>query len=394
LNPAWRAAACVAFARSCLEGEIVMNTTAILGRLPLEPERQESPSPAVTARATVAQHAAGAKASAASASGFRFYWFGLLTVAAWGALGLITLGMPDKPAGFNDSWPYTREFGLGALVLAALWAVLSIQASFGRATGLGGRISAAFRYIAPWIVLVGLLLAAWEILTAKTGVLEPPFFAPPSSMIDVYISDYARLADSAFNSVKLLLEGVLWGTIVGFAIGVAIGWSRAINYWVHPVLRFLGPLPPTALLPIAFFFFPSSHAASVFLIALATGFPVAILSWSGVAGVNKAYYDVARTMGASEWFLIFRVAIPAALPQVFVGLFMGFGASFVVLVVAEMMGVKSGLGWYLTWAQGYAAYVNMYAGLIVMTIIFSSLISLLFTVRDRVLVWQKGTVKW
>ncbi|MDR1350431.1 MAG: ABC transporter permease subunit [Zoogloeaceae bacterium] len=322
---------------------------------------------------------------------FRFYWFGLLAIAAWGLLGAITLAWPNQPAGFED-WAYTAEFGIAALVVAALWLFFTISASV--RNGFLQRASNLFRHSAPWIVVSALLLTLWEILTAKTGVLPPPFFAPPSSLIDVYLSDYARLADSAYNSIKLLLEGVAWGAAVGFTIGVSIGWSRTVNYWVHPLLRFLGPLPPTALLPIAFYFFPSSHAASVFLIALATGFPVAILSWSGVAGVNKAYYDVARTMGASEWFLIFRVAIPAALPQVFVGLFMGFGASFVVLIVAEMMGVKSGLGWYLTWAQGYAAYVNMYGGLIVMTILFSSLISLLFTVRDRVLVWQKGIVKW
>jgi NitT/TauT family transport system permease protein len=65
-----------------------------------------------------------------------------------------------------------------------------------------------------------------------------------------------------------------------------------------------------------------------------------------------------------------------------------------VLVTAEMMGVKSGLGWYLTWAQGWASYVNMYAALIIMALLFSGLITLLFALRDRVLSWQKGTVKW
>ena len=118
-----------------------------------------------------------------------------------------------------------------------------------------------------------------------------------------------------------------------------------------------------------------------------------MLTWSGVAGVNRAY-DVARTMGASEWFLVLRVAIPAALPQVFVGLFMGLGASFSVLVAAEMMGVKSGLGWYLSWAQGWASYANMYGALIVMALVFSGLITLLFLGRDRLLAWQKGVVKW
>lgn len=69
-------------------------------------------------------------------------------------------------------------------------------------------------------------------------------------------------------------------------------------------------------------------------------------------GIDKAWYDVARTLGASQRFLILRVAIPAALPNVFVGLFMGLGASFSVLIVAEMVGVKSGIGFYLQWAPG------------------------------------------
>ena len=121
---------------------------------------------------------------------------------------------------------------------------------------------------------------------------------------------------------------------------------------------------------------------------------MAVLTWSGVAGVNSAYYDVARTLGARASFLILRVAIPAALPSVFVGLFMGLGSSFAVLVVAEMIGVKAGLGWYLQWAQGWAAYANMYAALIVMSLLCSGAITLLFRTRDRLLVWQKGVVKW
>jgi NitT/TauT family transport system permease protein len=194
--------------------------------------------------------------------------------------------------------------------------------------------------------------------------------------------------------LRLLAGGYLIGAAVGFSAGVAIGWSRAIGYWIHPILRFVGPLPATAWLPLAFFVFPSSRSASTFLIALATGFPVTVLTWSGVAGVSSAYYDIARTLGASQRFLIFKVAIPAAMPYVFVGLFMGLGNSFAVLVVAEMLGVKSGLGWYLQWAQGWAAYANMYAALFIMALLCSGLITLLFRLRDRLLSWQKGLVRW
>jgi len=119
-----------------------------------------------------------------------------------------------------------------------------------------------------------------------------------------------------------------------------------------------------------------------------------VLTWSGVAGVDSTFYDIARTLGARPGFLILKVAIPAALPSVFVGLFMGLGASFSVLIVAEMMGVKAGLGWYLQWAQGWAAYSNMYAALLVMALMCSGLITLLFRFRDRLLAWQKGLLKW
>lgn len=333
----------------------------------------------------------GTATSAGSAGAPAGVWpTGIVAALAWGAFGALTWRWPNKVAGFSD-WAYTEELGIAVLVAAA---ALLVAALAGGYAGPLRRVRQPLRQAGPWLVALPLVFAAWEILTAKTALLPTPFFAPPQALIEVYIDDWRRLGDSALNTLKLLGFGVAYGGVAGFLIGVSIGWSRRIGYWVHPVLRVLGPLPSTALLPLTFYFFPSSYSAAVFLIALATAFPVAVLTWSGVASVNKSYYDVARTLGASEAFLVLRVAIPAALPQVFVGLFMGLGASFSVLVTAEMMGVKSGLGWYLTWAQGWASYVNMYAALIVMALLFSGVITLLFAVRDRALSWQKGTVKW
>ncbi|MFV9474367.1 ABC transporter permease [Advenella sp. RU8] len=314
---------------------------------------------------------------------------GVLAGLAWILFGLLTGVMPNHIVGFND-WLYTKELGIAGVLIGT--GLLLVSPSWVQQSG-GPRLQ-ALRSAGPWLFATPIILGLWEYLTAKTGILPVPFFAPPQSLIDVYIDDWQRLGSSVVNTLKLLAMGVAYGAVVGFLVGVSVGWSKNIGYWVHPVLRVLGPLPATALLPLTFYFFPSSYSAAIFLVALATGFPVAVLTWSGIASVSKSYYDVARTLGASEWFLVFRVAIPAALPQVFVGLFMGLSASFSVLVTAEMMGVKSGLGWYLTWAQGWASYTNMYAALIVMALLFSGLISLLFLVRDYVLSWQKGTVKW
>ncbi|NEW87420.1 ABC transporter permease subunit [Rhodopseudomonas sp. WA056] len=308
---------------------------------------------------------------------------GFAAGVGWTVFGLSCLWRDDL-----GDWSRTKEVAIAAFVIGGAIALAAVAGVWSR------RVGEAVRRRSPWLLLLGVLLAVWEAATAKLGLLPQPFFPPPQAIVEVYIDDLPKLIDSVLASVQLQLGGYLIGAAAGFATGVSIGWSRAVGYWVHPVLRFIGPLPATAWLPIAFFAFPSSWSASTFLIALATGFPVTVLTWSGVASVSNAYYDVARTLGARPSFLVFKVAIPAALPHVFVGLFMGLGASFAVLVVAEMMGVKSGLGWYLQWAQGWAAYANMYAALLVMSLLCSGAITALFKVRDRLLVWQKGVVKW
>jgi NitT/TauT family transport system permease protein len=308
---------------------------------------------------------------------------GVLASLAWVAFGLSCLLWEDL-----GDWSRTPSLAVAAFVIAG--GILTATTS---AKWLG-RFGGGLRARAPWLLALGVFLTIWELATAKFAWLPLPFFPPPQAIIEVYTDDLPKLLDSVVASVKLQLGGYAIGAAVGFLTGVSIGWSRSVGYWVHPLLRFIGPLPATAWLPFAFFTFPSSWSASTFLIALATGFPVTVLTWSGVASVSNAYYDVARTLGARPSFLVLKVAIPAALPHVFVGLFMGLGASFAVLVVAEMIGVKAGLGWYLQWAQGWAAYSNMYAALIVMSLLCSGAITLLFRTRDHLLVWQKGVVKW
>jgi NitT/TauT family transport system permease protein len=306
-----------------------------------------------------------------------------LASAAWGLAALVVWRWPDL-----GDWGRGPEFAGGCAALALALALSGLLRLF--RVGALGRLHRA----TPWLLALGLVITAWEATSAKLGWLPQPFFPPPHAILEVFTDDAPKLAESVVASLKLELLGFALGAGAGFLVGVALGRSRAFGYWAHPVLRLIGPLPAIAWLPIAFFAFPSSWSASIFLIALTTGFPVAVLTWSGVAGVNSAYYDIARTLGASRAFLVLKVAIPAALPQVFVGLFMGLGASFAVLVTAEMMGVKAGLGFYLQWAQGWAAYANMYAALVVMSLMCTGLVTLLFKLRDRVLSYKQGDLKW
>ncbi|MDB6171997.1 MAG: cmpB [Chthoniobacteraceae bacterium] len=249
----------------------------------------------------------------------------------------------------------------------------------------------------PIIGVAILFLAILEIITAGLRwmpLLPMPYFPSPAGVLQSMINDRELLFDSTWHSLALLLGGYTLGVTIGLITGICIGWFPLARYWGMPVLKVVGPIPATAWIPLAMIVSPSAMFSAIGLIALAVWFPVTMLTASGISNTRASYLDVARTLGASRSYLIFRVAIPAAMPNIFLGLFMGLGASFLTLIVAETIGVKSGLGWYVTWAQGWAEYGKVYAALVIMAAFFSSIMSVLFKVRDHVLVWQKGVIKW
>jgi NitT/TauT family transport system permease protein len=250
------------------------------------------------------------------------------------------------------------------------------------------------RNTCPLIAAAVLFLIGWELVTSVLHLLPLPYFPGPSGVLLSLVNDGAVLFDSTWHSLLLLLGGYSLGVVVGLISGICIGWFPHARYWGMPILKIVGPIPATAWIPLAMVLSPSAMFSAIGLIALAVWFPVTMLTASGISNTRASYLDVARTLGAGRIYLIFNVAIPAALPSIFIGLFMGLGASFLTLVVAETVGVKSGLGWYVSWAQGWAEYGKVYAALLIMAAFFSTIMTALFKVRDRVLAWQKGVIKW
>jgi NitT/TauT family transport system permease protein len=254
---------------------------------------------------------------------------------------------------------------------------------------------------APILAVGVLLLCAWDLITLKFNWMPLPYFPGPDGVLQTLVDDWRGagmgqpgLAECMTHSLVLLLGGYFAGSVIGIVCGVLIGWYAPARYWGMPLIKIVGPIPATALIPMALMLFPSPLLSAVSLIALAVWFPVTMLTLSGVANTRQSYLDVARTLGAKQSYLVLRVAIPAALPSIFVGLFMGLGSAFLTLIVAEAVGVEAGLGWYIDWARAYSDYKKVYAALVIMSVFFSTIMTLLFRVRDRVLVWQKGTIKW
>jgi NitT/TauT family transport system permease protein len=313
--------------------------------------------------------------------------FELLKVAGIPVAALIALrvhlAVASKEPSVNPR-PYSILLGS----VAALFVVLAVGRVF--VPGLRRWLS----HMGPILMAAMLALTGWEMITSGLRLLPMPYFPSPAGVLQSLIGDWKLLFDSTWHSLLLLLSGYSLGVAVALVSGVCIGWFRMARYWGMPVLKVIGPIPATAWVPLAMVVSPSGAAAAVGLIALAVWFPVTMLTVSGIANTRASYLDVARTLGATQRYLIFRVAIPAAMPSIFIGLFMGLGTSFLTLIVAETVGVKSGLGWYVSWAQGWAEYGKVYAALVIMSVFFSTIMTALFKLRDRVLVWQKGVIKW
>jgi len=306
----------------------------------------------------------------------------LLAVPVAASVALVVHLLVSKEQPETQSYSVFLGIILGSAIVAA--AVQSFSSHLRR----------WLRHMCPIIAGAVSLSCLWEVITSGLRLLPLPYFPGPAGVLQSLIDDRASLLDSAWNSLQLLLAGYALGVAVALVTGVCIGWFNQARYWGMPLLKVVGPIPATAWIPLAMVLSPSPGLSAVGIIALAVWFPVTMLTASGISNTRASYLDVARTLGAREAYLVLRVAIPAAMPSIFIGLFMGLGAAFLTLVVAETVGVKSGLGWYVAWKQGWAEYGKVYAALVIMAAFFSTIMSLLFKVRDRVLAWQKGVIKW
>lgn len=256
--------------------------------------------------------------------------------------------------------------------------------------------SIALRIIDKIPFLTGLIviLLLINFLISKTDILPALYFPSLDRIIGLIVEERQFLAVNVLESLKLLLNGFLWGALVGFFTGLLLGYFKKVGYWLNPITKVIGPIPTTAWIPLALSVFPTTNGANVFLIAFAVWFPVTLMTSSGIQSVNKVHFEVARTLGASTLYQIVHVAIPAAMPSIFLGVFYGTVSSFATLMAVEMNGNASGIGWYINWQKSVMQYNGVYAGLIIIAALCSVVLTLLFKVRDKILVWQKGVIKW
>ena len=268
--------------------------------------------------------------------------------------------------------------------------------SSGVATSTGTR-AAPRRF--PWPVLLPLaFLVLWTLAVQRhwvvEGIIPSPFqvlqswywwiFGLPTRSMSPYSGTWVA---AVLYSSRRVLQGFALAALVGIPLGLFVGWNRLVARLVDPSIQLLRPVPITAWLPFAIAVFGIYDASALFLIGLGAFYPIVVNTTHGVRDTNLLLLRAARMMGAGETTILAKVVFRSALPSIFTGLRLGIGIAWTAVIVAEMIAVKSGLG-YVLWDAYYVGRMDICVATMLS-------VGLLGFVSDRLLqLLSRVVLKW
>ena len=230
-----------------------------------------------------------------------------------------------------------------------------------------------FRNSAPSIIVLATLVAAWW---ATVVLTKSVIFPTPWQVVT--------------GTLELARDGTLWmhigaslfrvaagfGIAVLFAIplGLWMGWVHGAFVTLNPLFQILRPISPIAWIPIAILWFGVGNASPIYLIFIASVFPMIVQTTVGVHTIEKRYLRAAENFGVARKKLFLQVVFPATLPQIITGMRIGLGVAWLVVVAAEMIALRSGLGYMIIDSRNAGnRYDLVIAGMIIIGLIGLSL---------------------
>lgn len=214
---------------------------------------------------------------------------------------------------------------------------------------------------------LGLFVLAWHIATLYRVEFYVRFtnIPTPGAVFDAFIAQVRVPAfqSHVVNSVRRIAIGFGMAVIVAVPLGLAIGRYRRFRALVYPAIDVLRPIPAIAWVPMSIMLWPTNETSICFITFLGAFYPILVNTVGGVSAIDAVYLRAARTLGASEMFLLRTVVLPAALPHIFTGATVGIGVAWVSLIAAEMISGQFGIG-YFTWeAYSLVQYADIALGM-------------------------------
>ncbi len=218
-------------------------------------------------------------------------------------------------------------------------------------------------------VLLALLVSVWWAAVVRSGsVIFPTPWQVVTGTVEL-IND-GTLWDHIGASLMRVGAGFLLAFVVAIPLGLWMGRVNSVYMTLNPVFQMLRPISPIAWIPIAILWFGIGNASPIFLIFIASVFPMILQTAVGVHSIDPRYLRAAENFGVSRFEAMRRVVVPAVLPQVLIGMRVGVGVAWLVVVAAEMIALKSGLGYMIMDSRNAGnRYDLVIAGMVIIGII-------------------------
>jgi NitT/TauT family transport system permease protein len=249
-------------------------------------------------------------------------------------------------------------------------------------------IDALWKMVRRSLAIV-LLCAAWEILP-RSGLVDRVFLPPFSEVIEAAwrLLRSGALEENAAASLYRSFSGLALAVATAVPAGLMLGWERRIGEFLDPVLEIFRNTAALALLPVFTLILGIGETSKIAMVLYASTWPILLNTVSAVRTVDPLLIKAARSMGLNSVRLFIKVILPASVPTIFTGIRLAAAHSILVLIAAEMVGAKAGLGYFVNAAEFNFQIPEMYAGILSLALLGLAVNLGLVRIESRFSAWR------
>lgn len=253
------------------------------------------------------------------------------------------------------------------------------------------------RFQLTMLSIIGVLafLLIWQ-AAVMAGLLPSRYVPMPTDVLKLFFEkwtstepDGAVLGVHILSSLQIALSGFCLAIVIGVPLGLCMGWFKGFDAFMRPIFEILRPIPPVSWIPITIIWLGLGLQAKAFIVFFSAFVPCVINSYTGIKQTSPALINVAKTCGASNLVIFFRVGIPSALTMTFAGVRVALGNAWATLVAAEMLAANAGLGYMIQQGRSFARPDIIILGIVVIGLLGVVFTWLLGQVEGKVLGWKK-----
>lgn len=251
------------------------------------------------------------------------------------------------------------------------------------------------RRVFPWksvlrgAIIPAVVIALWQILSSNGSISETMYSSPWNILNQYYeLTKSGELPHHLRISLVRASLGFLFGGGAGLLIGLLVGMSRQVEEVMNPTVQMLRTIPLLAITPLFIMWFGFGELSKVLLISLGAFFPMYVNTFLGVRNVDAKLFDVGRVLEFNWWKRTTRLVLPAALPNILLGTRLSLSIAWLCLVVAELLGAESGVGYMIQDARSFVQTDIVFVGITIFAIVGKLSDSIVRVLEQRLLRWQ------